>query len=974
MPYPCRSSTPRGRLPALAGVLILTASLLVTRTQAAAPTATSITSSGLGTIVTPLNATETTITGGTRPSNGPNLFHSFGDFILKAGNTANFSNDMALPTSNILARVTGGRVSDIYGTIKTTNFGTASLFLINPFGIVFGPTASLNVGGSVHITTADYLKMGASQFFAYLDGTNTRSTFSTDPIAAFGFLGSSFPSDITIHSPSPAPITVERNSVLEVLVGKTLSLVGGDINITGGPLGFLTAASGRINLASVASFGEVIPNATGAPLSLDTSTFKGLGQIALSDQAFLDTSGNGGGTVVIRGGSLTIDNSFVVADTLSSQNGAAVAVDINVTGNIMMTNGTAVGVSAKGAGKSGNISIQGHSLELSGGSQLVAVSQGSGSAGLVDVHADEILFSGALSGTGTSQALSGIQATARGSGNGANVNIITGSLQIKNGAGIETATTGGGNGGSVDISATGQFVLTGHSGTLPSRLSTSTVLGATGRAGNITIRTGTLEVSDEAGIELRTSSKGNGGVLDITAQQILLDGGPNPLRGVDLNARTSGTAPAGAINIHTGTLVVKDGAEIRTSGNTGDGGPIQITAESILMSATNITNDLLVRHRAASGGTELVTGLFADALGFGRGGSITIRTGALEVDDGATLNTSVSTSSIPAGFPVNAKGGAIDVTADTIVIGGQNSAGQRAGISADSRTTVVAADAGDILLVAPNVLLRDGGFISTSTLGLGKGGNIAVNAANAALNNGALISAKSVGSGNAGTIALNASDTIRLVDSTVTSEATVASGGNIKFAAPNLIQIVNGQIITRVQGGAQTAGGDINIDPQFVVLQNSQILATATQGNGGNITIAGNVVMVDPLSRIDASSALGVSGQVAIQAPVNNIATALSRLSQTPLNAAELLTARCSARLREGHTSSLTVAGRDGVPAEPGSWRPTAFPYAALRPPTSPPFAARPTATGLSPLVPRPSGPELQAMSARLPLSSGCGS
>ena len=56
------------------------------------------------------------------------------------GDIANFLNDTGLPTSNILGRVTGGNISNIDGTIQTTDFGNANLFLVNPSGIVFGPT------------------------------------------------------------------------------------------------------------------------------------------------------------------------------------------------------------------------------------------------------------------------------------------------------------------------------------------------------------------------------------------------------------------------------------------------------------------------------------------------------------------------------------------------------------------------------------------------------------------------------------------------------------------------------------------------------------------------------------------------------------------------------------------------------------------------------------------------------------------
>ena len=125
---------------------------------------TNITSSGLGTTINgsttaPCVAGTCTITGGDR--RGQNLFHSFGLFNIGANNFALFSNDSGQATSNILGRVTGGQTSNIFGTIQTaTNFGAANLFLMNPAGWLFGRTAVLNVGGSFHATTADYIKLG----------------------------------------------------------------------------------------------------------------------------------------------------------------------------------------------------------------------------------------------------------------------------------------------------------------------------------------------------------------------------------------------------------------------------------------------------------------------------------------------------------------------------------------------------------------------------------------------------------------------------------------------------------------------------------------------------------------------------------------------------------------------------------------------------------------------------------------------
>src|SRR5947208_8801951 len=91
-------------------------------------------SGGLGTHVDlsatpPLGKVQYDITGGTRPGGGGNLFHSFGDFGVRTNNIANFLNDAALPTNNILGRVTGGNISNIFGTIQTQGFGNANLFL-----------------------------------------------------------------------------------------------------------------------------------------------------------------------------------------------------------------------------------------------------------------------------------------------------------------------------------------------------------------------------------------------------------------------------------------------------------------------------------------------------------------------------------------------------------------------------------------------------------------------------------------------------------------------------------------------------------------------------------------------------------------------------------------------------------------------------------------------------------------------------
>jgi filamentous hemagglutinin family protein len=248
---------------------------------------------------------------------GPNLFHSFGQFNLSQVARATFTGPDTI--THILGRVTGGNPSNIDGTIRSQIPG-ANLYLLNPSGVLIGPHASLDMSGAFHVSTADVIRLAdGGAFFAH---PAAPSVLTVAPPAAFGFL-----------SPAPAKITVQ-GSTLEAPTGKSLSLVGGDVEVTGGTL---ITRSGRLTLVSVREPGEVpFDHAVQAP-ALSLGSVQRLGTISLSHGAILGAGGNPGGTVIIRGGRLVMtDNAEIRANAAGSTDGGSRVIDVQVAESVVI--------------------------------------------------------------------------------------------------------------------------------------------------------------------------------------------------------------------------------------------------------------------------------------------------------------------------------------------------------------------------------------------------------------------------------------------------------------------------------------------------------------------------------------------------------------------------------------------------------------------------------------------------------------
>jgi filamentous hemagglutinin family protein len=186
---------------------------------------------------------------------GGNLFHSFQDFNVGAGESALFTAPAGSGIRNVLARVTGPNASVVDGRISC-DIPNANLLLTNPNGVVFGLGAELDVQGSFAVSSANVIHLADGGQFRTRLG-NDRLLTSAPP-SAFGFLAPS-------RGAGPGPITiagalddtgqpVANAPNLAVGKGKVLSVVGGQVQISSSTL---AAPSGRVNVVSVGSQGQV---------------------------------------------------------------------------------------------------------------------------------------------------------------------------------------------------------------------------------------------------------------------------------------------------------------------------------------------------------------------------------------------------------------------------------------------------------------------------------------------------------------------------------------------------------------------------------------------------------------------------------------------------------------------------------------------------------------------------------------------
>jgi len=852
-------------------------------TIAGAQGTTNVTSGGLNTAVT-VNGSFRDITGGTRA--GANLFHGFLLFNVGAGDTARFLNTTpALATNNIIGRVSGGQ-SSVYGAIDSLSYPGANLFLINPAGWVFGPTATLNVAGSFYVSSADNIRfpdLNGQQVRFYADPGRPSILSSASPVA-FGFLG-----------PTVAPITIQ-GSTLQVPDGASLSIVGGDIGIE--PSAALMAPGGRVQIASVASAGEAVLDQAGR---LDVTTFPRLGSINISG-AFIgsnDFSGAPSGAVSIVGGQLVIDTSSIIVNTAGAVEGLQPGIELHAANDVVVSNGSVISVTAFGDGSVGSIDVSGQNVALTGGSVIRSQTFGAGQGGDIRITAtDTVDVSGRDVFFNPSDILS---FTSGSSGQGGRVTVSAPNVTLDGGGRIRTLTFGEGAGGDVMVDA-GRFSLTNNS---------QIVSGAafTGLGGDITVTADSISLLGGPATRIASSAAP---ASEVGAPPDVIRAGDILLRGRTINIAGGAQVLSGNLVQEAGNLTLEASASVSLSaGSRISNQAFETTAGTVRIAAPALSVDDAV----------IDTG----TLGVGNAGDVFIDVGRLSLTNGGKIVSSAQMFS-------GGRGGNVAVTAgESVTISGASPTGLattdfitdlRSGIFSEAQEFTVGS-AGGITINTPRFTLGDRATISVRTAGDGPGGNIALTAQDAIIQQGGTVSATSSGLGNAGNIAFVIGDRLRLDGGVITTAATQADGGNISITTTgSLLHLTGSQITTSVQsdfgGGGNITIGSAAHPVEFIVLNDSQIRADAFGGPGGNVDIFAGTFLTQN-SILSASSALGVQGTIAIQAGITDVSGSVGQLPEAVFQVATLLRAACATRMAGGQSSSLVVSGREGLPAEPGT-------------------------------------------------------
>lgn len=840
---------------------------------------------------------------------GQNLFHSFAEFNVDAGQRVYFANPAGIEA--ILSRVTGSNPSNIFGTLGVD--GTADLFLLNPNGLVFGETAILDIQGSFYASTAEAIPLGDGVYSATAPEQN--SLLTVHPSALF----STYLSDASGDIQNRGQLAVQGNMTLaasnldlqgQVAGGGDLTLLGLDtvqirdttavpfVGFAGGDL--LVQGNQQVDIVALShansglySYGNMMLRSanpvggdahywSGGSFRVETLD-EGLGELFSPIDPIIRALGDveiflyqGGSLHILAGGSVNIGTAIItdadpgelgvdfLQETITLSDGIVVEID----GGARPTLDIRAGISPNVIGSpveniTGFDPILDQILDQNLQLTQPRFSNSPSTADIIvgDVWIDApnglVLLSNQYEpnlelSTGNILVTDGgfwgdgIYVSRLGEQSGAVFLDSRGDISVTNSY-IDAA--GSGNVGDIILLAADRVTFSGQNDVAVGAFTGITAFGE-GVGGSLRVRANHLEVLDGARLVTSSFGLGNAGNVILDVSDTVRLSGVNARNGLSGGIFSTmgifSDGVAGNLQINTTNLDVTDGAKLdATNAGPGNAGDISL----------NIRGTARFDGSVATNGFSTPSGVFSSSSLFGQqgtGGNVRINATNLEVTNGARLDV----SSLG-----NGQGGNLILDIHEITrFDGVDATGNNA----------------------------SGAFSNFLGTG-GRGGNVQINTNNLEVNNGAKIDVTGSGSGRAGNIILNISETARFngvnplwnlqssgIFSNFISSGGIGQGGEIQIYATNL-DVTNGaRIDGSIFGGG--GGGDIRlqitetakidgVNPFLGVLASGVYSRNlGGEGVGGNLIIEANNLTVTNGGRLDTSSfGNGDGGNIQVQ-------------------------------------------------------------------------------------------------------------
>ena len=834
---------------------------------------------------------------------GNNLFHSFSTFNIETGQTVMFQENAQNTLDNIISRVTGGGISNLDGTLRSTPGGHADFFFINPAGIVFGTNAQLDMAGTVHFSTADQLNF---QDGGHYNATNPNaSSLSSSAPASFGFLGTSNANNGLIEF---------DGTQIKTQNWQTLDVVAGQIKVENSAEFYIPL--GEVRMVAMQGQGQVdLQPTTYGNLPLPNSSLLNAhgGDITIKDST-LSKPSYGWGRIALWGGNISIVNSGLTADSLADWDelpeqginiqssslainnfivetvgygsGKAGDLALSSTGNMDIINGSVVHTMTSGLGAAaGDLTLQAGQLNI--GTQGTADANyiesfpdkgATGKPGKINIETQSVLnlYGGSdISTTGPGGDITikvgGLKLDSLdnpdnltqistimpvgGVGTGGSINVESrGAIEVFHNASIFSETDGVGNAGNINIKSQ-SLKLDGLQCTVCPSIESFANIGSSGNAGSVTIETlGAVELYNGSLISNTTQGSGNGGILSIKADSLKVVGSGNNQLSTEITTTAQyGTGKAGDLLIETrGALEILNTAEISSGGFAGN---VSVKAGYIKIDGQ---------------GSGYRPGIFSSPISnLGHSGSVTVEsTGNIELTDQGSIQSGTLGAS---------NAGDVTVKAYNIIMDGQ---GSPIGTYIASDTYKEAqGNAGSVNVQATDsIYMKNGAYISSSSFGKGDSGNVSVqsnilNIDGLGNNNfvtGIFSQSNQGSTGRAGTVSVKTAGNLGIYNDGIISSSTWGSGnaGGIDVKSSNIDIDGRGSPydtgILSVAGGGTGNAGSINIESTGSVnLQGGGFISTSSfsQGSAGNISVKASAMNIDGHGGYNAFSAISSNSQ-----------------------------------------------------------------------------------------------------------------